>query len=68
MAKFPMELLGSEIVVEGTITQVAAAGMAGEATHEGEGIIQEKEWQKLPEPIHVKLQKLLHHNPFFQIL
>ena len=38
MAKFPMELLGNEIVVEGTITQVAAAGMAGEAMHEGEGM------------------------------
>ena len=38
MAKFPMELLGSEIVVEGTITQVATAGMAGEAIQDGEGM------------------------------
>jgi len=38
MPKFPMELLGSEIVVEGTITQVALAseGM-GEGMMAGEG-------------------------------
>jgi len=41
MPKFPMELLGSEIVVEGTLTQPVAAatargGMAG--MHEGEGM------------------------------
>ena len=33
MPKFPMELLGSEIVVEGTLTQVAASTMP-----EGEGM------------------------------
>jgi hypothetical protein len=38
MPKFPMELLGSEVVVEGTITQVAAAGMTGEGgLHSDEG-------------------------------
>ena len=38
MPKFPMELLGSEIVVEGTLTQVASAaeGM-GEGMMAGEG-------------------------------
>ena len=41
MPKFPMELLGSEIVVEGTLTQPVSAattmgGMAG--MHEGEGM------------------------------
>jgi hypothetical protein len=30
MPKFPMELLGSEIVVEGTLTQIPATGMTGE--------------------------------------
>jgi hypothetical protein len=45
MPKFPMELLGSEVVVEGKITQLAAAGMAmeggmhsGEGLHAGEGM------------------------------
>ena len=45
MAKFPMELLGSEIVVEGTITPVAATAMTeeggmapGEGMHAGEGM------------------------------
>jgi hypothetical protein len=45
MPKFPMELLSSEIVVEGTLTQVPAAGMAeeegmksGEGIKEGEGM------------------------------
>ena len=33
MPKFPMELLGSEVVVEGTLTQVAAGTMP-----EGEGM------------------------------
>lgn len=33
MPKFPMELLGSEVVVEGTLTQVAATSMP-----EGEGM------------------------------
>jgi len=42
MPKFPTELLGSEIVVEGTITKVPAGGMemesgmgSGEGMHEG---------------------------------
>jgi len=44
MPKFPMDLLGSEIVVEGTLTQPVAAattggGMAG--MHEGEGMAAE---------------------------
>jgi hypothetical protein len=39
MPKFPMELLGSEIVVEGTLTQVPATGMAEEgAMNSGEGM------------------------------
>ena len=40
MPKFPMDLLGSEIVVEGTLTQpVAAAGAGGGGgMHEGEGM------------------------------
>lgn len=45
MPKFPMELLGSEIVIEGTLTQPVAAAMAGgegmpqgEGMKEGEGI------------------------------
>jgi hypothetical protein len=39
MPKFPMELLGSEIVVEGTLTQVPATGMAEEGVmKEGEGM------------------------------
>ena len=37
MPKFPMELLGSEIVVEGTLTQIQAAAIAGgEGMHSGE--------------------------------
>lgn len=39
MPKFPMELLGSEVVVEGTLTPVGATGMGGEGVmHSGEGI------------------------------
>jgi len=39
MPKFPMELLGSEIVVEGTLTQVVAASIeAGERMNSGQGI------------------------------
>jgi len=38
MPKFPMDLLGSEIVVEGTLTQPVAAAGAGGGMHEGEGI------------------------------
>lgn len=39
MPKFPMELLGSEIVVEGTLTQVPATAMAeGEGIQMGEGM------------------------------
>jgi RecJ-like exonuclease len=38
MPKFPMELLGSEVVVEGKITRVAGAAMS-----EGEGIMMEGE-------------------------
>jgi len=39
MPKFPMELLGSEIVVEGTLTQVAATSVAeGEGMQSGEGM------------------------------
>jgi hypothetical protein len=39
MPKFPMELLGSEIVVEGKLTQVAGTAMAeGEGMHEGNGM------------------------------
>ncbi len=39
MPKFPMELLGSEIVVEGTLTQPVAASMAeGEGMPQGEGM------------------------------
>ena len=39
MPKFPMELLGSEIVVEGTLTQPVAAAMAeGEGMPQGEGM------------------------------
>ncbi len=38
MPKFPMELLGSEIVVEGTLTQVAATSIEGEGMHSGEGM------------------------------
>jgi len=38
MPKFPMELLGSEIVVEGTITSAVASAMGGgEGMHAGEG-------------------------------
>jgi len=40
MPKFPMELLGSEIVVEGTLTQPVAAAMAeGEGMAQGEGMM-----------------------------
>ncbi len=39
MPKFPMELLGSEIVVEGVLTQVTATPAAeGEAMHQGGGM------------------------------
>jgi len=39
MPKFPMELLGSEIEVEGTLTRPVAAVATGEgAMHEGEGM------------------------------
>jgi hypothetical protein len=39
MPKFPMELLGSEIVVEGTLTQVPATEMAeGEGMQTGDGM------------------------------
>ncbi len=39
MPKFPMELLGSEIVVEGTLTQPVAAAMdGGEGMPHGEGM------------------------------
>lgn len=39
MPKFPMELLGSEIVVEGVLTQVTATPLAeGEGMHQGEGM------------------------------
>jgi hypothetical protein len=39
MPKFPMELLGSEIVVEGTLTQpVVAAMTAGEGMPQGDGM------------------------------
>lgn len=38
MPKFPMDLLGSEVVVEGTLTNIAS-GMAGEGgMHSGEGM------------------------------
>lgn len=39
MPKFPMDLLGSEIVVEGTLTSTAAAATpaVAEAVHSGEG-------------------------------
>ncbi len=39
MPKFPMELLGSEIVVEGTLTQISPTAMAeGEGIQTGEGM------------------------------
>ncbi len=39
MPKFPMELLGSEIVVEGTLTQPVVAAMTeGEGTPQGDGM------------------------------
>jgi hypothetical protein len=39
MPKFPTELLGSEIVVEGTLTKAHAASMEGEeGMHSGEGV------------------------------
>ena len=39
MPKFPMELLGSEIVVEGTLIQPIASSMeTGEGMHSGEGM------------------------------
>lgn len=39
MPKFPMELLGSEIIVEGTLVQYVAASMeGGEGMHSGEGM------------------------------
>jgi hypothetical protein len=41
MPKFPMELLGSEIIVEGTLTQPVATAMAGEGgMNKGEGMIE----------------------------
>lgn len=44
MPKFPMELLGSEIIVEGTLTKIVAAGEegmhSGEGMHLGEGVAQ----------------------------
>jgi hypothetical protein len=39
MPKFPMDLLGSEIVVEGTLTQPVAATEAVGAMQEGEGMM-----------------------------
>lgn len=36
MPKFPMELLGSEVSVEGTIAHVAAAGTESQEMHAGE--------------------------------
>lgn len=40
MPKFPMELLGSEIIVEGTLTQPVATAMAGEeGMNKGEGMM-----------------------------
>jgi hypothetical protein len=40
MPKFPMELLGSEVVVEGTLTQPVAVAMAeGDAMPQGEGMV-----------------------------
>jgi hypothetical protein len=43
MPKFPMELLGSEIVVEGTLTQPVATAMAGEGgMMEGEAMMKEE--------------------------
>lgn len=39
MPKFPMELLGSEIVVEGTLTQPVAAAVTGGGMPEGEGMM-----------------------------
>ena len=39
MPKFPMELLGSEVIVEGTLTQPVVAAMAeGEGMPQGEGM------------------------------
>jgi len=41
MPKFPMDLLGSEIIVEGTLTQPVAEAMAGEmGMNKGEGMMQ----------------------------
>jgi len=39
MPKFPMDLLGSEVVVEGTLSQIPAMGAGmGEGMHSGEGM------------------------------
>ena len=37
MAKFPMELLGSEIIVEGKLVKATAGAMEGEGMMKGEG-------------------------------
>jgi len=64
MPKFPMELLGSEIVIEGTIKNVAASGMAGEGCMQsGEGLALREGAVKAPGADSCETEKALASQP-----
>ena len=64
MPKFPMELLGSEIVVEGTLKNVAASGMAGEGCmHSAEGLALNEGAVRAPGADSCETEKALASQP-----